>query len=655
VIKIGKLTSALILGISLISVSAFAATTVQTTVDRNEMSVGDTFTLAVTVTSTESVDIQDPRIPEVEGFELINTWQSTAVSQKLVQGKSGMQFETQRRKEFNYMLSPRVEGQLSVAAFEVVVDGKVFRTQPVLIKVLAPGQAKSPSRQQNNPAQGVAPFGSFDAMDDAEEEIFNQLLQQRQRLLQNMGMPDDNLRRGGGAGGMQNPAYRSLPTNPDEAFFIQVEVDKTEVYEGEQVTVNWYIYTRGMMETLDRLKFPSLKGFWKEIIEEVPSIQFSEEIVNGIPYKKAMLASHALFPIKAGTAIIDEYKIKSRVRVPTNGMGGFFGRAYEFTKSSKPVEIKVKPLPNEGRPSDFTGAVGQFDVSATMEQASLPVNQPVSLRVRFEGSGNAKLIDLPAIQWPEGLEVYDTKSDSKFFKNGRSFKEFEVLLIPRQEGALTVPALSFSGFDPHSGKYYTKQTKALDVTVVANPNAPVGASQRLADGKAPAAPTAPKANVLPDVVKTWESSNAQIATHPAMWIAIYIGIFAAFFGKATKEFGWGRRRKSLKELVSKRYKKVDEEIRKNNFRAVGAEMTNVYYFILGEIAGVGGASIEISKLLELIPPSLRQEHGEAVLKSFSHFETLSFAPEEMLGNMKSPESLKEEYKKAQKLISQLIA
>ncbi len=91
-------------------------------------------------------------------------------------------------------------------------------------------------------------------------------------------------------------------------------------------------------------------------------------------------------PIKPGTAMIDEYKIKSRVRLPSQGLGGFYGRPYEYTKSSAAVPIKVKPLPTEGRPSDFTGAVGQFEVHATVENTTAPVNQPVSLKVRFEGA-----------------------------------------------------------------------------------------------------------------------------------------------------------------------------------------------------------------------------------------------------------------------------
>lgn len=91
---------------------------------------------------------------------------------------------------------------------------------------------------------------------------------------------------------------------------------------------------------------------------EVPAIQFYQEVLNGVPYK-LVLARHALFPLKAGETYIDEFKIKSKVRLPMQGWG-MNPKAYEYTKSFQRVKIKVKPLPTEGRPADFTGAIGKF-------------------------------------------------------------------------------------------------------------------------------------------------------------------------------------------------------------------------------------------------------------------------------------------------------
>lgn len=643
--------------------TAWGAVTVQSTVDRNEMGVGDSFTLTVSVISDESVDIQEPRAPDLEGFELLNSWQASSTSQRLMNTSSGMKFEVQRRKDFNYLLAPRKAGTYSVGAFEVVVDGKVHHSQPITISVGATGSPRRnqrPQRPQMPPGFGGFPGSDMlDEMDRAEEEIFNQLLRRRQQALPPGGMPGAPQREN-----QPEPQFRSLPTNPNEAFFIQVEVDKTDVYEGEQVTASWYIYTRGQMESLDRLKFPDLKGFWKEIIEEVPSIQFSEEIINGVVYKRALLASHALFPIKPGTAVIDEYKIKSRVRMPSQSFGGFgFGQAYEYTKSSARVKINVKPLPVEGRPSDFSGAVGQFDVNASVENQNILVNQPFSLKVRFEGTGNAKLIELPAIQWPKSVEVYDTKSDAKFFKNGRSYKEFEVLLIPREEGELRIPPISVGTFDPQAKKYVNRQTQEIVLQVAPNPNAPSGNVATVGgagNSSAKEAPSAAPTNtlsgkVLPDLILTWDSPGRwTLASSPLFWGGMYGLVMLILVWRSKVELGWGRRRQNLRELVAKRYKKIEALLRKNDYRGIGAEMMNIFNLVLGSISGQEASGLELDRMLERIPPSLRREHGESLRKQFEVFQFMSFAPENILGGYKDAGTVQKEVEAAKGLLQKLI-
>ena len=83
------------------------------------------------------------------------------------------------------------------------------------------GSQKGGSRQGSG--GGAAPPPGF--FDDDEEDLFSQLL-----------------RRGGPP---PSAGSRTLPINPQEAFFIQVDTDKEEAYVGEQITVSFYIYTRG--------------------------------------------------------------------------------------------------------------------------------------------------------------------------------------------------------------------------------------------------------------------------------------------------------------------------------------------------------------------------------------------------------------------------
>jgi hypothetical protein len=610
---------------------AEASVNVQATVDRNEMGMGDTLTLSVSVQSNESVDVSEPRVPQLAGFELVNTWSSSSTSSKLVQGANGMQFETVRRQDFNYMITPQRQGTITIPGFEVIVDNKTYTTKPIKIEVSGQGSGAT-----QNP-RGVP---GQDEVDEAEE-MFNQLLQRRGAV-------------------PPSTAYKNLPKNPNEAFFVQAEVDKTDVYEGEQIVVNWYIYTRGNLMSLDRVKFPDLKGFWKEIIEEVPALNFTQEVVNGIPYRKALLASHALFPIKPGPAVIDEYKIKAQVQMPSNPFGAFgFGKPYTFQKSSERIKINVKPLPTEGRPNSFSGAVGEFEVHAQIEGNQFPVNQPFSLKVRFEGSGNAKLIELPSLDLPKTVEVYDTKSDAKYFKNGKSYKEFEVLLIPRQEGDLTIPAMSFSMFDPVQKKYVIKTTEAIPIKIIANPNGNTVA------GTGPTATTpsktgdgakAEKKNQLPDILLSWDTTASDhfSQTRVLLWSFLYLGIFVLLGWKARRELGWGKKQRDLKAELQKRFKKIGGLVDQGKWREAGTEMTNSIYHVLGEISGQGGASVEIAKLLDQAPPSLRRELGAELSRLIDLCQVLSFAPEGVVGKLKEPSELKKSSSEVEKTLLQAL-
>jgi hypothetical protein len=630
VTRIGK--RFLFVTLLLTAMSTWAAVTVNSTVDRNEMGMGDTLTVTVSVSSTESVDVQDPRIPNIAGFDLVNTWTSSSTSSKLMRGAGGMQFETVRRQDFNYMVTPQKNGNLSLPAFEVVVDGKTYTTKPIVIKVSAQGSGAA-----SRPQARANPGGFPDDEMDEEEALFNQLLQRR---------------------AAPEPSLKGLPKNQNEVLSVQLELDKTEVYEGEQIVANWYIYTRGNLLSLDRLKFPDLKGFWKEIIEEVPALNFTQEVVNGIPYRKALLASHALFPIKAGIAIVDEYKIKGSVQIPTNPFGNFgFGHAYTFNRASQRVKITVKPLPVEGKPQDFSGAVGQFEVRSSIEGNQFPVNQPFSLKVRFEGTGNAKLIELPPLGLPAGIEVYDTKSESKYFKNGRSYKEFEVLIIPRQEGALKIPAMSFSMFDPQSKKYVSKSTEAIEINIVAGSGAATnvfGATKSNTSDKPEK--IAAKGPVLPNVLVSWNSSSSSKAL-AVNWVLglLYAFIGAGLFFKARREFDDGQKKKDIKIEMQKRMKKVRLALENSDWRLVGTEMSNVIYYVLGELSGQGGASLEISKLLDQAPPSLRRDFGADFSKKIEIFQILSFAPESVVGNLKEKSVMKANMEEAEKLMIKALS
>jgi hypothetical protein len=594
---------------------------VQATTDSNNIGLGDTVTVTVSVTSADSLEAEEPKIPHIDGLNLLNSWSSSSTSSRLMQGNGGMKFETVRRQDFNYTFSPKKLGTISVGPFQVVVNGKTLATKPFTVKVENGRSARNqPSGRQ------VPPDALGDPLDSAEA-IF-------QQMLQNRGM-------------VAPPTNTHTVHNPNESFFVQLDTDKTSVYEGEQITANWYIFTRGNILSLDRVKFPDLKGFWKEIIEEVPALNFQQEVVNGVPYRKALLASHALFPIKAGTAVIDEYKIKANVQVSQGPFG--FGPAYSFTRTSERLPIKVIPLPTEGRPSDFTGAVGEFNVTASVEGKNFPMNQPFTLKVRFEGTGNAKNIDLPPLQLPPGVEIYDTKNESKFFKNGHSFKEFTVLIIPRQQGEIEIPELGASMFDPQTKRYYRKSAPPIKVLVgppVAGENQNSPASPSVSGNETKETPVSPRGTTLPEIVRIEIKASRlaelyrdyQTAVGFCVWVlCLLLSAFRIYKNLFSRESD-----ATLGAKLENRAKVCKKRIEAGDFRGAGTEVTNLIYDILGEIAGEKGGANDLQKLLDKSSPSIRRELGADISKQIDLFQTLGFAPDSATEKLRDKNQLRKE-------------
>lgn len=615
--------------------TALAQVDVTATVDRNVLSPDETLTYTVSVSSAGDYAIGEPELPQLGDFELLNEWTSRETRASFVTTPQGPKFQTVRTTRFNYMLQPKREGKLALGSSQVVIDGKTFYTKPISIEVAA-GAYSQPSnqgygQQPGQPPAGVHPPPGF--LDEEEEDLFSQLLQRR---------------------GLVPPGgTRTLPSNPQDAFFIQVEADKNEAYVGEQITVSWYLYTRGHIRDFDTLKYPSLRGFWKEDIEIATHLNYTQEVVNGIPYKKALLASFALFPIKEGTATIDSYTAKCAVIPGYDAFSGFgYGKAYTYTKSSQPVKVKVKPIPLEGRPDDFSGAVGDFQVTARVDDNQVIEGQPFSYKIRFEGKGNAKLIDIPPFQPPEGLELYETEKDAKFFRTGTSYKDFNILLIPRRAGEFTIPSISVSIFDPNLKRYVTRTTEPVTVHAQKSQGGPGSEkSLHMAGGE-----KTPERAYEPSLQLVWNRGMLLTSSQTSMGLSGLFGfVLLALLWRARSELGWGQKKKDLLRQLRARLRRVDQRIAKGDWRGVGTDMTNTVYFVLGAISGEGGANVELEKLLAKAPPSIRRELAEPLTKQMETFQILSFAQEEVVGALKEPAHLKKAVSEMAKLMERAVA
>ena len=601
---------------------------VQSLVDRNEMGVGDSFTLQVTVSSDQTVSINAPSLPTIPGVQLINQWSSNQTRSSVVSTPQGMDFKTIQTKIFNYQFVVNQKGVIKIDEIGVTVGGKIYNTKPITLNVQELGKAPRQARKTPpNLRQPTRPRWPKDPIDRMEEQ-FNQLLKRS--------FP------GGVAPGTPG-SFSTTPGNPNEAFFVMANVDKTTAYKGEQITASWYIYTKGRVRDIDTLKYPTLKGFWKEDIQISTHLNFEQDVVNGIPYNRALLTSYALFPIEEGKAKIDPYKLKATI---ISGFG--FGKGYTGTKASRPIPIAVLPLPAEGRPESFSGAVGEFQMKVEIEDKSVVSHQPFALKIRFEGRGNAKLIELPSLNLPEGLEIYDVKNESKFFKNGQSYKEFEVLLIPRVEGELTLPALKNSYFSPKTKKYVRLESQPLRLNILPGTKQQSIGEERLKPKEAEARKT------LPGLIMEWDPDYQPVRDRSLWWLIAFSLVFLALMTKLCIDLGVFEKQPDLKDEVKKRFGGIHSAIQKKEFRQVGIDVTNTVYHVLGEVSGQGGAHVELNKLLAKTAPSVRREIEAPLRKLMDYFGVLGFGPKKVVAQINDSKEIREKVKSMEALMFKAI-
>ena len=264
--------------------------------------------------------------------------------------------------------------------------------------------------------------------------------------------------------------------NIEKNLFITVNTNKTNIIVGEQIIVSYKLHTRLELENTELSQLPNLNGFWKKDLES--SSRFKREVIDGIPYNTAIIKKTVLTAQKSGKLEIDPIKVTCSIRITNqrnrrDPFANFFNtyNVREEIISSKKITINVKDLPNP-KPSDFSGGVGNFEISSKTDRNELNANDALTYTIKLTGTGNIELIKPFIIDFPKDFEVYDPKITEKIFQGGnkRSVKTFEYLLIPRYKGDYKIPSYNFSFFDTKQKKYVTKKTQVHNINVLKSNN-----------------------------------------------------------------------------------------------------------------------------------------------------------------------------------------
>ena len=342
------------------------------------------------------------------------------------------------KKSFTYYLVPKKKGTLTIGSASVEINGKTYKTDNVTITV---GDAVAePAPAPRN--QGW--YGFFGDDDDDVQPI-------------------------------QTP-----PQNIGKGIFLVAEVSNNNPYVNEPISVVYKLYVshESGIKGMQLLNTPKFTNFWNHTVPE-KDMQVKLEKYKGKEYRMAVVQKTVLMPQKDGKLSIDPLEFEMLVEEATGRY--YFTGSPEMVVSKKTYStgtkvIQVKPLPLEGQPTNFTGAVGNFSFTAKANKTQVKANEPIELTVTATGKGNLQLFSLPKAVASEALELYDPELketiNNHLTSGMEGSKSEKYVIVPQYKGTYKIEPLSFSYFDPSSKKYITVTTPEIPIEVTQGPEIP---------------------------------------------------------------------------------------------------------------------------------------------------------------------------------------
>lgn len=382
------------------------------------VSVGEQFRLRYTVMTQDVEDFRAGEVPE--GLEvLMGPRTSVQSSFQMTNGHTSSSSSI----TYTYILYAEEAGTYTIPAAHAIVNGKKSASSAVSIKVS--GQANSNASNTN--------------------------MQQR---------PGAQIRQAG------------AKISGDD-LFIKVSANKKRVHEQEPILLTYKVYTQVELTQLEG-KMPDLKGFHTQEITLPAQKSYHIETVNGRPYRCVTWSQYVMYPQMTGELEIPSITFKGIVVQENRNVDpfeAFFngGSAYIEVKKNivaPALSIQVDPLPT--RPAGFSGGVGTFTISSSLDKETVAANEPVTMRVVINGTGNLKLIKQPVVEFPKDFDKYDPKSTDKTRLTANGLEGnmiYDFLFVPRNQGTYTIPAIELTYYDIKQNAYKTVKTKPQTINV----------------------------------------------------------------------------------------------------------------------------------------------------------------------------------------------
>jgi len=442
--------------------------------DRDTIALGEQATLSLKFDGVQPQDA--PAVPDVAGLQFQYIGPSSSFS--FING------QTSSSITFNYIVTPKHDGDFTIPAIRAAIGGQQFTSAPLNLFV---SKASPPSAASVNSGSEVA--------------------------------------------------------------FLKLYFPKKKIYVGEPAVGRLELYLRDDVQRSGNFQITSSPadgfsaGKTVEMQNQHRRVQVGNRVYTVIPLAIPLTA------VRAGSLTLGPVTASVVVVLPARDGGGdsffrqFFnqGEQEQVTLATDPVSVESLPLPEQERPANFTGAVGNFEMSATVGPTNITVGDPVTVRVQISGQGALDAVTLPAQDGWQNFKTYPptAKLETSDQFGFQGTKTFEQIVSPQNSDVHELPALTFSFFNPDDGRYHTLSQPAVPLVVKA-----VGATPlpTIAAARNTAPENASPQDILPikEKLGTLSQNPIPLVARPA-----FIGVQAVPVVAFLAAFVWRKRTDSL--------------------------------------------------------------------------------------------------------------
>jgi hypothetical protein len=370
-------------------------------IDKKIVSLNESFVYSITI-SGNGQNLPEHQIGSMPEFNIFGTSSSFIINDK-----------TSMNVTYKYTLGSRKIGKFTIPPAKVIFGGKTYLTESIEIEV-TPAKSVHPESVQNLP----------------------------------VGNNQQNLKR-----------YQS--SNSAGKAFIKATINKTTAYENEKLIYKFSFYTSVdlSVDLISNHEYypPNFSGFWND--GDKSKNHF--EVIDGLNYRVDEVET-ILYPVGTGTKTILPSKLKIAMPDEMNNFFDLFaniGRSQIKILETKALDIKILPLPKEDKPFNFSGAIGDFKIKASVDKINVKTNEPVTLTVTVSGNGNMKSISGINFDLYDDLHKYETIVSNTL----DNAKEFKTIFIPLISGEKKLPSATLSFFNPLKKRYEIIKTHSIKI------------------------------------------------------------------------------------------------------------------------------------------------------------------------------------------------